>query len=607
MRRIGLVLLLGSLSVGHAAAGGIEPFLARLPVAGAPKASARISPLFVWDEGEAAHGRARIWVQKDLDASWDALRAAILQASPSSVWETDADAFGQLVAPWQDLERIAAIPGVSYILRPPRGVPTVQSEGLPSIRVPAFRAQGYAGEGARVAVVDLGFKGYQTLLGSELPAQVHARSFFRSPSGEGDIIGEDENHGTACAEIVSDIAPGAQLYLVNAESPLDLRSAVDWLVKEKVSVISHSIGWYFGGLDGTGPIDEIADDAARRGVLWVNAAGNEAERHTWAPAADVDDDGYLEFDSQGDERIDFSASSVGGELMLALLWDSWPLSTNLDLVLEVVDDTDQVLATSAYDYEGYPYAFRYVDYLPGDVRPVAAKVRLRRGSLEGRTIHLFRIGSGTHIDDHQRRDRSLLSPADSPNVLAVGAVYYATEELDSYSSRGAFEAVPAKPELCAPVRVTTATYGTMGFSGTSAAAPHVAGAAALLASAGLRGGIVDVTLRREEILSLLQKSAKPAPNITPLAWGILRLPVAGSVSAPVAPILFGNPAHGQVRWLAPCDEVDVCDPAGRIVGRAADGAWDGLGADGRVLPAGVYWLRCPGGGGATRLTWLGRR
>ncbi len=345
---------------------------------------------------------------------------------------------------------------------------------------------------------------------------------------------------------------------------------------------------------------------ARRGVLWVNAAGNEAERHTWAPARDVDGDGYLEFDAQGDERIDFSEDSAGREVMLALLWDSWPLSTNLDLVLEVVDDADQVLATSAYDYEGYPYAFRYVDYTTNNIRPVAARVRLKRGSLEGRTIHLFRIGSGTHIEDHQRRDRSLLAPADSPNVLAVGAVYYATEELDSYSSRGAFEAEPVKPELCAPVRVTTATYGNMGFSGTSAAAPHVAGAAALLASAGLRGGIVDVTLRREEILSLLQKSAKPAPNITPLAWGLLRLPIAGDVAAPTAPTVLGNPARGEVRWRAPCNEADVFDPAGRIVGRATDGAWDGHGADGRVLPAGVYWLRCSGGG-ATRLIWLGRR
>jgi subtilisin family serine protease len=606
MRRLPLLVSLALLAAGHACAGGIEPFLARLSSSGAPKAAARISSLFVWDEQEAARGRARIWIQREPAAPWAPLRRAIAQASPASVWETEADDFAQIVAPWSDLERIAGLPGVFYLLRPPRGVPTVESEGLASIRVPAFRSQGYAGEGVRIAVVDLGFMNYDSLLGSELPAKLRARSFFRSPSGEGNIDGDNENHGTACAEILCDIAPAAQLYLVNAESPLDLRSAVDWLVKEKVSVISHSIGWYFGGLDGTGPIDEIAEEAAARGVLWVNAAGNEAQRHTWAPAMDADGDGYLEFDTQGDERLDFASVGPQNDLELALMWDSWPLSTNLDLALEVVDAADNLLATSETDYAGYPYAFRYVDYIAADARPVAARVRLKRGSIAGRTIHMFRIGSGNVLEEHMRADRSLLAPADSRSVLAVGAVHYATEQLDSYSSRGAFEGEPVKPELCAPVGITTATYGHEGFRGTSAAAPHVAGAAALLASAGLRGGLVDLTLHRDEVLSLLRDAAKPAPGIAPLAWGLLRLPIEGIAGAARGPILFGNPAHGTVHWSGPCEEVTILDSAGRVVGSAARGSWNGVDGHGRALPAGVYWLRCPEGG-AARLIWLGRR
>jgi subtilisin family serine protease len=597
------IMLLGLAAADGARAGGIEPFLARLAESGAPKAAERISPLFVWDTGEAAHGRARIWLQRDPDVSWDGLRAALARTSPEAVWETDAGEFAQLVVPWKDLTRIAEIPGVFYLLRPPRGVPTVESEGLSSIGVPAFRARGYGGEGARVAVLDLGFKDYQALLGTELPSKVHARSFFRSPSGNGDIAGENEDHGTACAEIVADVAPDAEIYLVNVESPLDLQSAVDWLAKEKVSVISHSVGWYFGGLDGTGPIDDIADGAARRGMLWVNAAGNEAERHTWARAADADSDGLLEFDGEGDERLDFTLAP-GEELALALLWDSWPTSTNLDMALEVVDGSDNVVATSDLEYAGYPYAFRYVDIAVGGPTALAARVRLKRGVLTDRTVHVFRIGSGTRMQDHSRPDRSLLAPADSPNVLTVGAVDYSTELLDSYSSRGDYDEGPQKPEICGPVGVSTATYGRFGFRGTSAAAPHVAGTAALLTSAGLRGGIADLNLSRDEVRSLLRDHAKPAPSITPLAWGILRLPTTTSGVTLAGPILLGNPARGTARWAPGCGEVNVIDATGRTVAQVMADRWDGHDGSGRMLPAGIYWLRCRTGG-VSRLIWLG--
>lgn len=588
---------------GIASAGGVEPFLARLATSGAPKAPERISPLFIWDTGEAARGRARIWLQRDAGASWDVLRAAVAQASPEMTWETDADDLAQIVVPWRDLPRIAEIPGIFYLLRPPRGVPMVESEGLASIGVPAFHARGYGGDGARVAILDLGFSGYDSLLGRELPSKVHARSFFRSPSGKGDLAGGGEVHGTGCAEIVADIVPDAEIYLVNVESPLDLRSAVDWLVKEKVSVISHSVGWYFGGLDGSGPIDEIADGAVRRGVLWVNAAGNEAERHTWARAVDGDADGFLEFDGTGDERLDFTLAN-GEDLSLALLWDSWPTSTNLDLALEVVDGSDHVLATSDLDYAGYPYAFRYVEIVADEATAVAARVRLKRGAITDRTIHVFRIGSGTRMQDHNRPDRSLLAPADSPNVLTVGAVDYSTEQLDSYSSRGAYDVEPAKPEICGPVGVSTVTYQRFGFRGTSAAAPHVAGAAALLTSAGLRGGIADMNLSQEEVRALLHDSAKPAPSIEPLEWGILRLPALAANGPLAGPMLLGNPARGLARWALGCGEVSVIDAGGRTVARTTADRWDGRDGSGRNLPAGIYWLRCRTGG-VTRLVWLG--
>src|SRR4029077_7935507 len=73
-------------------------------------------------------------------------------------------------------------------------------------------------------------------------------------------------------------------------------------------------------------------------------------------------------------------------------------------------------------------------------------------------------------------------PADAQGALAVAAVSVTSDSVESFSSRGPTQDGRAKPEIGATDGVTSAAYGTVGvvsFTGTSAAAPHIAGAAAL--------------------------------------------------------------------------------------------------------------------------------
>ncbi len=73
-------------------------------------------------------------------------------------------------------------------------------------------------------------------------------------------------------------------------------------------------------------------------------------------------------------------------------------------------------------------------------------------------------------------------PADSSNALAVGAVPWNNPTtIESFSSRGPTTDNRTKPDLVAPDGVTTATADP--FTGTSAATPHVAGAAVLVKQA----------------------------------------------------------------------------------------------------------------------------
>jgi len=88
--------------------------------------------------------------------------------------------------------------------------------------------------------------------------------------------------------------------------------------------------------------------------------------------------------------------------------------------------------------------------------------------------------------EYQTAAHSLATPADATGVMSVAAIDQAnwtTGPQESFSSQGPTNDGRIKPDISAPDGVSSFTYGTRGFFGTSAASPHVAGAAALVLSA----------------------------------------------------------------------------------------------------------------------------
>lgn len=97
---------------------------------------------------------------------------------------------------------------------------------------------------------------------------------------------------------------------------------------------------------------------------------------------------------------------------------------------------------------------------------------------------------GRHQLDIKDADRSLLEPATAPYSFLVAAVDAGSYVLESYSSWGPTYGAGgllaggyAQPRISGYANVDTWSYGPGAFNGTSAAAPHVAGAAALVRSA----------------------------------------------------------------------------------------------------------------------------
>lgn len=93
-------------------------------------------------------------------------------------------------------------------------------------------------------------------------------------------------------------------------------------------------------------------------------------------------------------------------------------------------------------------------------------------------LHVF---VPNYILQFQTAASSLGIPADNEKAISVGAVAWSSPSvIEDFSSRGPTADGRVKPDLVAPDRVSTVSYGAGNFPGTSASCPHVAGACALV-------------------------------------------------------------------------------------------------------------------------------
>ncbi|SDT31388.1 S8 family serine peptidase [Jiangella sp. DSM 45060] len=152
---------------------------------------------------------------------------------------------------------------------------------------------------------------------------------------------------------------------------------------------------------------------------------------------------------------------------------------------------------------------------------------------------------------------TVASPATADAALAVGAVD-GEDVLAPFSSRGPRLTDGAiKPEISAPgVEITAARSTTIDdggdeayltMDGTSMAAPHVAGAAAILA-----GQHPDWSAA--QLRAVLMSTAAPAPAISIYEQGAGRVDVAAAATVSVVPSV-GELEFGYHRW--PHDDVEL--------------------------------------------------
>ena len=308
----------------------------------APRLSARLAELEELGcvERRLSRGSADAVGPGDL-APWSGYVAAIERIAAVRVLSRYLNAVSVMVEDWSTLRELAGEPFVAGLrpvsssritpLEPPEGgftpEPGLLSEGqLSQIGLSGLHERGWAGQGVIVGVLDSGFNLY------------HPCFSATDILDEYDFVGDDSVtafeegdpptaglHGCGVLSLIggyeegmySGGAPAASFLLMRTEDSGDEYqqeedfwvAGLEWAEERGADVVSSSLGyidWYgYEDMDGNTAVTTVAaDSAATRGLLVVNAMGNEG------PAP-----GTLIAPADGDMVLSIGAVSSLGEIV----------------------------------------------------------------------------------------------------------------------------------------------------------------------------------------------------------------------------------------------------------------------------------------------------
>jgi hypothetical protein len=410
--------------------------------------------------------------------------------------------------------------------------------------------------------------------------------------GPGEEPPADEGRGMA--QIVHDVAPGASIAFASAfNGETAFAKNIKALATAGADVIADDVFYFEEPFFQDGPVAVAANEVVAGGSTYFSAAGNEsivdAEGHeiaSWETPQFRESGGCpsqvqalpgangahcLDFHPGAQTDRTFGIKVEPGTLLsVDLQWDEpwFGVKTDLDAFLlnasgnliAAADEDNLAVSqqpTEILQWENESGSQKTVQLVVNrfaGLTPRLKFVLLQNGPGVAATEYPLSTGSGPTAEDVVGPTVAGHSGADS--VIAVGAVPFDTKsEPEEYSSRGPVRydfgpvngttpaaAIPpqilSKPDLAATdCNLTTffafLTGAGWRFCGTSAAAPHAAGVAALMLDK-------EGTATPAEIRAALQESAVEVGAFGPCAVGAGLIEAVGAIEALLTP--SGGPA-----------------------------------------------------------------
>ena len=354
------------------------------------------------------------------------------------------------------------------------------SEGVFFINADVVHQMGIKGDGVKVGVLDLAFDKQNLKIADQV---VKTKSFRQGFEYSIDVMGlaKEDGHGTAVAEIVSDVAPNAELYLYTLGTDVEFERAVDEAISDKVDIIVMSAGWPNLPTDGTSHITKKVEEAISHGITFVVPSGNFAEKHWEGDYNDSDENSWHEFNNK-DEGLSFEVTKeqITNQVpvLFYLMWDKQEESVN-DFDLVLVGPTGEIVDYSVKEQKSADDSLNeFINYLPSTTGLYSIGVTFTgEDSASDASLELFSLNN---VLEHTIQQGSVTVPSDAQGVMVVGAVNYFDGKVEPFSSQGPTNHGENTPHVVGPDGITTLGLGNKPFYGTSATAPYIAGIAALL-------------------------------------------------------------------------------------------------------------------------------
>ncbi len=439
--------------------------------------------------------------------------------------------FIRATLPLENVEKLAARPDVQSVSDAVavRKNSLVASEGVTAHAVQLARNSfPSSGKGVKVGVIsDSIDNGYGALEAAQASGAIDPALLATLPGQEGEGTGE----GLAMAEIVHAIAPEAEIVFASGYGgPPQMAENILELARAGCRIIVDDLSYADESPFQDGPISIAVKEVSDRGVLYFSSArnsGNKAHGTSGAWEGDFEDGGAADAQVKGvpggvrihvfDHAARITLNTVESATQddrVDLFWSDPLGQSRSQYNLYVVNNKGEVVASSTTTQSGSQDPYQHIN----SIRNKQSIVITRTAGSGARFLHLdtgravLRVSTDGSLRGH--------NASGAENAFSVAAVHVPSPlsaftagtptAVEAFSSDGPrrmyFDArgvaftpgdlsssggiVLDKPDIAAADGITTTlpTGGLNPFLGTSAAAPHAAGIAALLLACNAGAG-----------------------------------------------------------------------------------------------------------------------